>query len=31
MTFSHYEVVPPNLAQVIADKAKLNRKEEVEE
>lgn len=31
MTFSHYEVVPPNLAQVIADKAKLNKKEEVEE
>ncbi len=31
MTFSHYEIVPPNLAQVIVDKAKLNKKAEEEE
>jgi elongation factor G len=30
MAFSHYEVVPSNLAQVIIDKAKQNKKEEVE-
>lgn len=31
MTFSHYEVVPSNLAQSITEKAKATRKEEVEE
>jgi elongation factor G len=31
MSFSHYEIVPPNLAQAITEKAKLNKKEEVEE
>ena len=31
MTFSHYEIVPPNLAQAIADKAKVNKKEETED
>jgi len=31
MTFSHYEMVPSNIAQAIIDKAKLNKKEEVEE
>ncbi len=31
MTFSHYEIVPSNLAQAIIDKAKLTRKEEAEE
>ena len=31
MTFSHYDVVPSNVAQAIIEKAKLNRKEEVEE
>ena len=31
MTFSHYEIVPPNLAQAIAEKAKVNKKEEEEE
>lgn len=31
MSFSHYEVVPSNLAQVITDKAKQTKKEEVEE
>jgi elongation factor G len=31
MNFSHYEVVPGNLAQAIIEKAKQNKKEEVEE
>jgi len=31
MTFSHYEVVPSNLAQIIIDKAKQSKKEEAEE
>jgi elongation factor G len=31
MNFSHYEVVPSNLAQSIIEKAKLTRKEEAEE
>jgi elongation factor G len=31
MSFSHYEVVPSNLAQSIIEKAKLTRKEETEE
>ncbi len=31
MSFSHYEMVPSNLAQVIIEKAKQTRKEEVEE
>ncbi|MCX5677739.1 MAG: elongation factor G [Candidatus Omnitrophica bacterium] len=31
MTFSHYDVVPSNVAQVIIEKAKLTKKEEVEE
>ena len=31
MTFSHYEIVPPNLAQAITEKAKLNKKEEAED
>ena len=31
MNFSHYEMVPSNLAQTIIDKAKQNKKEEVEE
>jgi elongation factor G len=31
MTFSHYEVVPSNLAQVIIEKAKLTKKEEAED
>jgi elongation factor G len=31
MTFSHYEVVPGNLAQAIIDKAKQNKKEEAED
>ena len=31
MQFSHYEVVPSNLAQAIAEKAKLNKKEESED
>jgi elongation factor G len=31
MTFSHYEIVPPNLAQAIVDKAKLTKKEEIED
>jgi len=31
MTFSHYEIVPANIAQVIVDKAKATKKEEAEE
>lgn len=31
MAFSHYEVVPSNLAQVIVDKAKLTKKEEADD
>lgn len=31
MSFSHYEIVPPNMAQAIAEKAKLNKKEEAED
>jgi small GTP-binding protein domain len=31
MHFSHYEVVPSNLAQSIIEKAKLNKKDEVED
>ena len=31
MTFSHYDVVPSSAAQAIIEKAKLNKKEEVEE
>ncbi len=31
MSFSHYEVVPSNLAQGIVEKAKLTKKEEAEE
>jgi len=31
MAFSHYEIVPANLAQGIVEKAKLTRKEETEE
>jgi len=31
MTFSHYEIVPSNTAQVIIDKAKQNKKEEAED
>ncbi|MDD5173985.1 MAG: elongation factor G [Candidatus Omnitrophota bacterium] len=31
MSFSHYEVVPSNLAQSIIEKAKLSRKEETED
>ena len=31
MTFSHHEIVPSNLAQVIIEKAKATRKEEQEE
>jgi len=31
MSFSHYEVVPPNMAQAIVEKAKLTKKEEAEE
>ncbi len=31
MSFSHYEVVPSNLAQAIAEKAKLTKKEEAED
>ncbi|MFA6321811.1 MAG: elongation factor G [Candidatus Omnitrophota bacterium] len=31
MSFSHYEIVPPNLAQAITDKAKLNKKVEEED
>ena len=31
MSFSHYEVVPSNIAQVIADKAKHTKKEEAED
>ncbi|MFA6609601.1 MAG: elongation factor G [Candidatus Omnitrophota bacterium] len=31
MSFSHYEMVPSNLAQAIIEKAKQTRKEEVEE
>ena len=31
MNFSHYEIVPSNLAQTIIDKAKLTKKEEAEE
>lgn len=31
MTFSHYEVVPGNLAQTIIDKAKATKKEEAED
>lgn len=31
MTFSHYDAVPSTIAQAIVEKAKLNRKEEVEE
>ena len=31
MTYSHYEIVPPNLAQAITEKAKLNKKEETED
>ncbi len=31
MSFSHYEVVPSNLAQIIIEKAKLSRKDETEE
>jgi elongation factor G len=31
MTYSHYEIVPPNMAQTIAEKAKANKKEEVED
>jgi elongation factor G len=31
MTFSHYEMVPSNVAQAIVEKAKLNKKEEAEQ
>jgi len=31
MNFSHYEVVPANVAQAIVDKAKQNKKEETED
>ena len=31
MSFSHYEMVPPNLVQVIVDKAKLTKKAEEED
>ncbi|MFH1190535.1 MAG: elongation factor G [Candidatus Omnitrophota bacterium] len=31
MAFSHYDVVPSNVTQAIVEKAKLNKKEEVEE
>ncbi|MCM8790463.1 MAG: elongation factor G [Candidatus Omnitrophica bacterium] len=31
MTFSHYDIVPSNVAQAIIDKAKLTKKEEAEE
>ncbi len=31
MTFSHHEIVPPNLAQTITEKAKANKKEEAED
>jgi elongation factor G len=31
MTFSHYDIVPSNVAQTIIDKVKLTKKEEVEE
>ena len=31
MSFSHYEVVPSNQAQTIIEKAKLTKKEEVED
>ena len=31
MTFSHYEVVPSNLAQGIIERAKVMKKEEQEE
>jgi elongation factor G len=31
MTFSHYEIVPPNMAQTITEKAKQNKKEEEED
>ncbi len=31
MTFSHYEIVPSNTAQVIIDKAKQNKKEETDD
>lgn len=31
MTFSHYEIVPSNLAQAIIEKAKLTKKEEAED
>ncbi len=31
MTFSHYEIVPPNLVQAIVDKAKLTKKTEEED
>lgn len=31
MSFSHYEVVPSNLAQIITEKAKQTKKEEAEE
>ena len=31
MSFSHYEIVPSNLAQAIVEKAKLTKKEEAEE
>ena len=31
MSFSHYEVVPSNQAQIIIDKAKLTKKEEAED
>ena len=31
MSFSHYEIVPPNLVQAIVEKAKQNKKEEAED
>jgi elongation factor G len=31
MTFSHYDAAPSNVAQAIIEKAKLTRKEEVED
>ncbi|MFA5143916.1 MAG: elongation factor G [Candidatus Omnitrophota bacterium] len=31
MSFSHYEMVPPNLAQAITEKARANKKEETED
>jgi len=31
MAFSHYDAAPSNVAQTIIEKAKLTKKEEVEE